>query len=102
MPRYTHLLEKPLDLGELTASLKAMQTLGVEYTNAEIENASDTARAQAKLIADTVVVEGGPTGVEERKVVALIAYLMRLGTDINKPTAPIVEVPTAAATGGTP
>jgi cytochrome c oxidase cbb3-type subunit I/II len=102
MPRYTHLLEKPLGLGELTASLKAMQTLGVEYTNAEIENASDTARAQAKLIADTVVVEGGPTGVEERKVVALIAYLMRLGTDINKPTAPIVEVPTAAATGGTP
>jgi cytochrome c oxidase cbb3-type subunit I/II len=102
MPRYTHLLEKPLDLGELTASLKAMQTLGVEYTNAEIENASITARAQAKLIADIVVVEGGPTGVEERKVVALIAYLMRLGTDISKPTAPIVATPTAAATGGTP
>ena len=53
-------------------------------------------------IADIVVVEGGPTGVEERKVVALIAYLMRLGTDISKPTAPIVATPTAAATGGTP
>ena len=29
--------------------------------------------------------ESGPIGAEDRKAIALIAYLIRLGTDLDKP-----------------
>ena len=32
-----------------------------------------------------IVAESGPAGAEDRKAIALIAYLMRLGTDLDKP-----------------
>ena len=98
MPRYVHLLEQPLDLGTLQGTMRAMQVVGVEYTQAEVDGALDAAFTQAKTIGAMVVVEGGPAGVEERKVAALIAYLLRLGTDLDKPTAPAIPAATVATT----
>jgi cytochrome c oxidase cbb3-type subunit I/II len=101
MPRYSHLLAKSLDLSTLASSMRAMQRVGVEYTDAEIEGALATAQAQAKLIGAKVVEEGGPEGVHDRQVVALIAYLLRLGTDIDKP-APTAAAPTSVSLGSAP
>jgi cytochrome c oxidase cbb3-type subunit I/II len=101
MPRYSHLLAKSLDLSTLASSMRAMQRVGVEYTDAEIEGALATAQAQAKLIGAKVVEEGGPEGVQDRQVVALIAYLLRLGTDIDKP-APTAAAPTSVSLGSAP
>ncbi len=100
MPSYSHLVAKELDLSHVQASMRAMKRVGVEYTDAEIKAAASLAQEQAKAIGAKVVDEGGPDGVQDRQVVALIAYLLRLGTDIDKP-APAVPAPVVASTGGT-
>lgn len=96
MPRYAHLLEKPLNLATLQASMNAMRTVGVEYSDAEVEGAETLAKQQAAAIGAQVVAEGGPEGVQDRQVVALIAYLMRLGTDLDR-TAALPQPPTGTA-----
>jgi cytochrome c oxidase cbb3-type subunit I/II len=76
--------------------------LGVPYSDADIAGAVEHATAQARQIAGEIATQGGPEGLEDTKVVALIAYLQRLGTDIKRPepaaqpATPQAE-PTAAA-----
>jgi hypothetical protein len=41
------------------------------------------ARQQAREIAAAIQAQGGPSGLEGKKIVALVAYLQRLGTDIR-------------------
>jgi cytochrome c oxidase cbb3-type subunit I/II len=94
MPPYAHLFEKPLDLGQAHDSAAAMRALGVPYSEQQVANAAADAERQAREVAAKVVAEGGSAGLESRKGVALIAYLMRLGTDLDKPVAE-----PAAATG---
>jgi cytochrome c oxidase cbb3-type subunit I/II len=100
MPSYPHLLEEPLDFDEIQSHVRAMAMLGVPYGEAVKPGASARmARAQAASIGADIVSSQGPKGLEDKKVVALIAYLQRLGTDISKP-APVV-VPATADPGGT-
>jgi cytochrome c oxidase cbb3-type subunit I/II len=61
------------------------------------------ARKQAKFIADSIVEQGGPAGLEDKQVVAMIAYLQRMGTDLYQAAPPdaipaVQPVPTPAAT----
>jgi cytochrome c oxidase cbb3-type subunit I/II len=91
MPRYPWLLTEKTDLASIPVRVRAMQALGVPYTDAQREQSVDLAKAQAKEIADRVVQQGGPKGLEDKEVVALIAYLQRLGTDLFK--APPTEAP---------
>lgn len=87
MPAYQWLIDQKLDLSTTEAKLKAMQTLGVPYTNDEITNGNSHLNAQAEKIASGMQKEG--ISVESNKeIIALIAYLQRMGTDIKKqPTA---------------
>jgi cytochrome c oxidase cbb3-type subunit I/II len=85
MPAYPWLLRQPLDWGSLGARVKAQVSLGVPYRPDEVERAADLGRQQAQGLAREVVQQGGPAGLEDRKVVALVAYLQRLGTDIKTP-----------------
>ncbi len=60
--------------------------LGVPYGDAGDERrAGHGARAggRSALVADEIVTQGGP-GLEDKKVIALVAYLQRLGTDISR------------------
>jgi cytochrome c oxidase cbb3-type subunit I/II len=59
------------------------------------------AQTQAKAVADDLAKEG-VTGMEDKEVVALIAYLQRLGTDIKwREAAPVTEAaPAAPAVSG--
>ncbi len=105
MPPYPWLLEKDLDYKSIPLRVKANMTLGVPYSQKDYETAAEHARAQAQIIADEIVVQDGPTGLEEKQVVALIAYLQRLGTDIYKTPEAEVEaeaepVEQAAGEGG--
>jgi cytochrome c oxidase cbb3-type subunit I/II len=84
MPAYAWLLEQPLDLTVVAPRVEAMVTLGVPYTDEERANAAALAEAQARRIGDEVVAQGGPDGLQDKKVAALIAYLQRLGTDIQR------------------
>ena len=89
MPPYKHLLTDDLDLGTVQAGVDAMVILGVPYTREQIAGAKELATAQADKIAAEIVDQEGPSGLERKQIVALIAYLQRLGTDIKaKPPAP--------------
>ena len=98
MPPYPHLLEQQLDFGQAHDSVVAMKAIGVPYNEETVTDAARLARMQAAAIEAQIAAEAGkPMGIEDRKMVALVAYLMRLGTDIYKP-APEENGVTPAAT----
>ena len=83
MPPYPWLHEQQLDTTSTKAKLNAMRILGVPYTDEDIDNADAELRKQA----DGIAAQLGEQGVDirsDREIVALIAYLQRLGTDISK------------------
>lgn len=88
MPRYTWLFNQKTDFDSLPKKLAAMQTMGVPYSNEEIAGGVEAAKAQAKLIAEELSNSGVPIAIENKEVIALIAYLQRLGTDYGKAEAP--------------
>jgi cytochrome c oxidase cbb3-type subunit I/II len=84
MPAYPHLLTDDLDFPQIQRSVDAMAMLGVPYGQAVL-HAQEMAHEQAGTLAQTIANQGGPRGLENKQIVALIAYLQRLGTDIKKP-----------------
>jgi len=83
MPPYKWLIADDLDRSLTTRKLKAMKTLGVPYTNAQIASADADRDAQADEIVGRLAqaeIDVAPA----KEIVALIAYLQRLGTDIKK------------------
>ena len=86
MPRYPWLYQDALDLDLTQAKVKAFRLLGAPYSDREVEEAVAMAQAQAATIADGLVSQGLPD-IRGKKIVALIAYLQRLGTDIKKAPA---------------
>ena len=82
MPRYPHLFAESVDFDSIPVRVKAMQMLGVPYTQQDRETAVANAKAQAAAMADTIAQQGGPRELQEKNVVALIAYVQRLGTDL--------------------
>jgi cytochrome c oxidase cbb3-type subunit I/II len=99
MPSYHWLLEDQLSTSSTQAKLKAMRTLGVPYTQDEIDNAVPKLKEQAAAIAADLN-QAGVNGAEDKQIVALIAYLQRLGTDIKHATASAAPaLPPIAETG---
>jgi cytochrome c oxidase cbb3-type subunit I/II len=82
MPKYPWLSTETLDFSVVQPRVDAMAMLGVPYGRA-VKSAEPMARAQAGAIAAELRSQGGPAGLEDKKIVALIAYLQRLGTDIR-------------------
>jgi len=83
MPSYEFLLRDDLDTTELSAKIHAMITLGVPYPKGYEKTAMadlDTQSEQiaASLLSDSIRVS------PKKEVIALLAYLQRLGTDISK------------------
>jgi cytochrome c oxidase cbb3-type subunit I/II len=107
MPAYSHLLDQQLDFTAAQPAMTALQKVGVPYTDAQLAGATDLARAQAARVEEQLIAENGrPDGMQgmgQRRVIALIAYLQRLGTDLGKPidVAP-VPVPAPAPLTGAP
>jgi len=79
MPSYAWLQKYGTDFGVLPKKLSIMRALGVPYSDDEIEHAEAWARGDAKKIATELEQSGAPAGLENKKIVALIAYLQRLG-----------------------
>ncbi len=84
MPTYAHLLEQPLDFDAIASRVRAMRMVGVPYTDDQQHNAPALAREQAARIARELEDQGGYPGLQDRKILALVAYLERLGVDITK------------------
>lgn len=91
MPNYPHFEQQDLNFNTIPERVKAAYYLGAPYPDEVLENSIEVAKAQAKQIADEIAQQEGPTGLEGKKVVALIAYIQRLGTDISKTEEPSAE-----------
>jgi cytochrome c oxidase cbb3-type subunit I/II len=83
MPRYSWLLTKTLDTKPLPARLKALRKVGVPYSDEEIANSQQLAQQQAQQVVVNLAVGGITNAAPDREIIALIAYLQRLGTDIK-------------------
>ncbi|MBC7714736.1 MAG: cytochrome-c oxidase, cbb3-type subunit I [Rhizobacter sp.] len=84
MPRYMWLFDQKIDYDILKKKMSVMQTLGVPYTNAEVEGSVDAAKKQAEGIRDNLMESGVSKEVVNKEIVALIAYLQRIGVDYGK------------------
>ncbi|RLD58475.1 MAG: cytochrome C oxidase Cbb3 [Bacteroidetes bacterium] len=83
MPPYPWLATNDMDIESIPKKIRAMQTLGVPYPEGYDEKAIDDLKKQAHQIASGLRAEG--IEVEDQKeIIALIAYMQRLGTDISK------------------
>ncbi len=82
MPPYPWLLENDYDKELLPAKIKAMRTLGVPYPDGYEDIAIAEAEKQANEIAKSLADAKIKTS-SDKEIIALIAYLQRLGTDIK-------------------
>jgi cytochrome c oxidase cbb3-type subunit I/II len=82
MPNYPWLLENDLDIASTPSKIKAMITLGVPYPKGYENKATDDLMKQANQIAEGLANEKIKTPAT-KEIVALIAYLQRLGKDIS-------------------
>lgn len=82
MPSYAFMAENELDFTSTPAKIRAMQTLGVPYPEGYDVKANDDLTKQAKSIADDL--KKNKVSIDSNKeLIAIIAYLQRLGTDIK-------------------
>ena len=87
MPGYPWLYERTLDDRHIEGKIITMRRLGVPYPEGYEQQARDDMRAQAEEIVGRLKAAGMETA-PDREIVALIAYLQRLGTDIKDTPAP--------------
>ncbi|RMH65226.1 MAG: cytochrome C oxidase Cbb3, partial [Calditrichaeota bacterium] len=82
MPPYPWLLEDTINEADIPAKIRAMQALGVPYPEGYDQQAVTDLKTQATHIANTLKEQGVQTD-SDKEIIALIAYLQRLGTDIK-------------------
>jgi cytochrome c oxidase cbb3-type subunit I/II len=96
MPGYPWLYDTSLDTSHVAGKVITLRRLGVPYPDGYEADAAADLRGQARRIADGLQ-KAGFDVAGDREIVALIAYLQRLGTDSRgTPDAPAA----ASANGG--
>jgi len=82
MPSYPWLFDNDLDIKSTGPKIRAMMTLGVPYPEGYDNEAENHLMRQADSISASLKKDGIET-LPEKEIVALIAYLQRMGTDIK-------------------
>jgi cytochrome c oxidase cbb3-type subunit I/II len=80
MPPYPGLAEKLVDLARTEDKLRALRAVGVPYDPQQLETARPDAEAQGAEIAKSLRDDGVANANPQSEIVALTAYLQRLGT----------------------
>lgn len=83
MPSYSFMIDHDLDTASTAAKISAMQTLGVPYPEKYAALANKDLMRQANEIAETLR-QDSIFVAPNKEIIAMIAYLQRLGTDIGK------------------
>jgi cytochrome c oxidase cbb3-type subunit I/II len=83
MPRYFWLHENNLDTTYTQRKLHTMQMMGVPYTDLDVQNANQALHDQAEEIVARLKAGGVPDADSKKEIVAVIAYLQKLGSDIH-------------------
>jgi cytochrome c oxidase cbb3-type subunit I/II len=101
MPPDAHLATEKVELARTNEKMSAMRSIGVPYTNLDIERARIDAAEQGDAIVKDLAVEG--VNVEsDTQMVAVISYLQRLGKtpELKKPAGIAAATPVDANTNG--
>ena len=98
MPGYPWLYDSMIDTSHVEGKVITLRRLGVPYPDGFERAAEADLRAQAASLAENLT-RGGIPANPDREIIALIAYLERLGTDI-KATPPAAAAASAAGAGG--
>ncbi|MEO1652604.1 MAG: cytochrome-c oxidase, cbb3-type subunit I [Bacteroidota bacterium] len=83
MPPYPWLLENDFEPASIIPKITAMRNLGVPYADGYEDQVLEDVEKQAKEIVANIKEEAKVTAGVNSEIVALIAYLQRLGTDIK-------------------
>lgn len=94
MPAYPWLISDDLDVSYSEAKISAMRSMGVPYAEGFEAEVADNMNAQGKEIATNILKdlqaddfdEASVASLQQKEIVALIAYLQRLGSDIHNTT----------------
>ncbi|APR76676.1 Cytochrome c oxidase subunit CcoN [Minicystis rosea] len=78
MPPYAHMAEGKVDFSRTSGKLSAMKAVGVPYSKEQIASAESDAKRQAEAITKDLA-DNGATVAADTEIVAIIAYLQRLG-----------------------
>ncbi|MEP2512019.1 MAG: cytochrome-c oxidase, cbb3-type subunit II, partial [Reichenbachiella sp.] len=82
MPPYPWLFEQSIDKDLTAGKISALRTVGVPYPDGYEETANNDLEMQAKGITDNLAAEDVEIS-GDTEIIALIAYLQRLGKDIT-------------------
>lgn len=82
MPPYPHLLSNDLNTSTLNKKISVMRTLGVPYPEGFEDRAEKDLQKQAQAIANELKTNGIKCD-PNKEVIAMIAYLQKLGRDIH-------------------
>jgi cytochrome c oxidase cbb3-type subunit I/II len=88
MPPYSWLLTRDLDTTTTAKKIRVMQTLGVPYPENFDLIANDDLMKQAQEIAGGLRRDGFEIA-DNKEVIAIIAFIQRLGKDISNPGSPL-------------
>ncbi len=80
MPPYSWLGRDTFSPEDAAATMRALARLGEDYSDAQITNVAESLNADADAIVERLA-ESNIDCAPDREIVALIAYLQRLGTD---------------------
>ncbi len=107
MPAYPHLMFRELNFNTIPARIRSAVTLGAEY-DFDIADSGEVALEQARQIVQELIDQGGPpegkvtkangeiVDLERTHVIALIAYMQRVGTDLYFDPNAVAEEEAAA------
>ncbi len=84
MPAYPWLLENKANTSLLPNKIRTLKKLGVPYPEGYDEVAITEYEKQAKQITDKLKAEKIKGATADKEIIALIAYMQRLGTDIKQ------------------
>ncbi len=94
------MITKELETSSLPARINALRKVGVPYPADYERQALPDLEAQAEEFAARLKAAGVEDAAADKEIIALIAYLQRLGTDIRaepKPEEPAAEPKAEAA-----
>lgn len=83
MPAYPWLLKDDIDFVIIPKKLAVMKTLKVPYDQVDVDMAEESARKEASEIAAQLDENKVIKNLEKKEIIALIAYLQRLGSDFK-------------------
>jgi cytochrome c oxidase cbb3-type subunit I/II len=78
MPTYGWLYTQTIDPADVTASIKALRTVGVPYSDADVAGVAEQLKTQGGQIVQSLA-SAGIKASPDHEIIAMIAYLQKLG-----------------------